>query len=125
MEAREVEDFRKDLKSIEINKFSTVFHKLTIFCTSAFILAYYCNKLKALEIKIKNIQSTILHLQNLDQRSLNKLYIFILITSCKRTKSPFLYRNSSSVFWKVIKKLISIIWGDLIEKNFPIFFKKL
>ena len=73
MEAREVEDFRKDLKSIEINKFSTVFHKLTIFGTSAFILAYYCNKLKALEIKIKNIQSTILHLQNLDQRSLNKL----------------------------------------------------
>ena len=73
MEAREVKDFRKDLKSIEINKFSPVFHELTIFCTSALILAYYCNKLKALEIKIKNIQSTVLHLQNLDQRRLNKL----------------------------------------------------
>ena len=135
-EAREVEDCRKDLKSIADKIYQQLERRFKDGFTGIHNILHKCLGFGLLlqqikgsrnndkEYSINNIAFAKFRSKEFEQA----LDLVSRLPFANKLNLPFCKENGGSVFWKVKKKLvkkklISVIWGDSFQKNFPIFFK--
>ena len=129
-EAREVKDCRKDLKGIADNvfqqlekRFEDSFPRINNILHKCLDFGLLLQQIKGSRHKDKEYPVNKIAFTKFGSKEFEQVVDFVSrLPHVKELNHPFCKENSGSVFWKVKKKLISMIWGDSFKKNFPIFF---